>query len=369
MKKNNYLFIIIFIFFIYIPSITFFITRDFINTGNNENRVLSQKPELSIKTIASFPKSWDNYYNDNLPYRYYIVNAWRNINYLLLKNSIDKNVIIGKNNGDVWLFFDNENDGDEISYIDGRKKLNIKELNNTIEIMKDETNKLKNKDIDIYYIIGPNKSTVYSNYLPRQIKVKENYTENAVKYMKDNNINNIFYSPSTLKKASKKYETYYRTDTHWNSYGTYEYIKEFLKSIYNEDIELKPNINYKIDYSSGRDLHNFTGISLKIKDNEAKISYSNNKDISIKKETKDYGTFTVYDNKNYSKDETILLYGDSFGDAVIQHLIPIYKRVVHLRTLDSKYDEKILEDYKPNKIFYIRVERTIPNSFNTTFTK
>ena len=372
MKKNkviNYILISIFIFILYIPTISHFFLKDYIKSDNLENRNLASKPELQFKSITDYPQLWDSYYNDNLPYRNYIVNNWRNINYILFRKSLDNRIIIGKNKkNETWLFYDNIEDKDEISYIDGRKKVNQAELDYTINQMKQQTQQLKKMNIDIYYIIGPNKSTVYSQNLPSQVNVKKDYFLKVHDYLKDNGINNLFYSVSILKKAGKKHETYYRTDTHWNDYGTYIYTKELIKRIYNKDIVGNQKIHEKYIKSTGKDLHNFTGLSLKILENNIEVSYSNNK---IKKEhiEEDYGSVNIYKNKNYKLDETILLIGDSYNKALVKHLCAIYKKVIQFQINSSKYDEKVLRQYHLDKIFYIRVERSTPESLNFEFVK
>ena len=372
MKKNkviNYIFIFIFISTLYAPSVSYFFIKDYIKNDNMENRTLAIKPELTAKNITQFPKLWDDYYNDNLPYRNYIVNNWRNLHYKLFNESLDKRVIIGKNEkNETWLFYDNMSDRDELSFIDGRKNISYTDLDYTVQKINQETNKLKEMNIDIYYIIGPNKSTIYSNYLPKQISVKTDYFLKAYNYLKSKGIDNLFYSLDILTEANKKRETYYRTDTHWNDYGSYLYIKELIKKIYNKDILECSEISEKYINSTGKDLHNFTGLSLKILDNDTEIIYSNN-NIEEENIEEEYGKFTIYENKDYKIDETILLIGDSFTKATKKHLCSIYKKVIYLQLNESEYSENILKQYNPSKIFYIRVERSTTSSLNFEFRK
>ena len=56
-----------------------------------------------------------------------------------MNESIDNRVILGKSSkNDIWIFFDNEKDGDEISFIDGRKKINYSELDIITNKLKQE---------------------------------------------------------------------------------------------------------------------------------------------------------------------------------------------------------------------------------------
>ncbi len=365
LKNNNFILIIIFIAVLYLPSITNFFVKDSIKSINLEKRNLAVKPTLTFRNITSFPDEWDNYYNDNLPYRNNIVNNWRNLHFKLLNESIDNRVILGKSSkNDIWIFFDNEKDGDEISFIDGRKKINYSELDIITNKLKQEKIKLNKKNIDIYYIICPNKSTIYSENLPKQIKVNNDYFLEAYNYFEKNGIDNMFYSTNIFNTSNKKYETYYRTDTHWNDYGSYIYVKEFLKKIYGKDIIGNQRIKYSYNDNSIRDLHMYSGISSKIKDNIAIVKYDNKNNIRKKVINKDNKPYTIYTNDKYLKEETILFIGDSFSESAIKHLSAVYKKVIYVQIKDGSYDEKMIEQYKPNKIIYMRVERTTPNSLN-----
>ena len=103
-KVLNYIYIVIFISVLYIPTISHIFLKDYIKTKNVEKRVLAEKPNLNINNIESYPKQYDDYYNDHIPYRSFIVNNWRNLHYLIFDESLDDRVIIGKNEkNEPWL--------------------------------------------------------------------------------------------------------------------------------------------------------------------------------------------------------------------------------------------------------------------------
>ena len=367
MKKNfNYYYLSVFLFFLYAPTILFFFFKD--NSSiNNENRNLSSKPELSFKNILNYPKQYDDYYNDNLPFRNNIINNLRNLHFILFKESIDDRVVIGKNEkNETWLFYDSIIDHDDLSCIDGRREVDndlIDELSNK---MKEQTKKLKDKGIDLYYIVGPNKSTIYSNYLPKSIVVKDDYFSKVNDILKNKDVNNLYYSIDLLKDSSKEYETYYRTDTHWNQYGSYIYLKEILKEIYNDDVLKYDKLDSKFINSFGKDLHNFLGVSFSIKDNDINIKYENDK-IEEEKINDDLGNYTIYQNDEYVKDETVLLIGDSFTEGIVKHIVQIYKNVIWIHTNNMSYSEEVLDKYDISKIFYVVVERKTPNNLFIDF--
>jgi len=365
-KKTNYIFLAIFLFMLYAPTASFFFLKDIVGEENLEKRTLAEKPTLSFSNLTDFPKLWDAYYNDHLPYRNQIVTNWRNMHFVLLNESVNDRVIVGKDShNEPWLFYNDKNDGDEISYIDGRKKLDAKVLDNAASRVKNETNKLKDKGIDLYYIVGPNKSVVYSENLPSQVEVKGDYFAEAHNYLQKKGVDNIFYSPETLKNAAAKHEVYWRTDTHWNDYGGYVYVREFMKKIYGEDVIGDRSVTERYIDTNHHDLHGFTGLSLAIKDNDVQVSYGY--EPRVTKETVGKSEVTVYENENYIKDETVLLLGDSFTTSTVKHFSSTYRKTVVLKLNDSGYDEKLLDQYRPSKVFCVRVERKIPAALIFSF--
>lgn len=367
-KTLNIILISIFIFFLYIPSVTYIFLKNKITTENLENRTLAPRPSFSIDTITSFPKQFEDYYNDHLPYRNNIVINWRNLHYKIFDESLDDKVLIGKNeNNEPWLFYDNIKKDDEISFIDGRKTVTQEEMDTNLRRIKEETQKLKDKKIDLYYIICPNKSTIYSQYLPKIVNISEDYFIKIYNYLKDNGVNNLYYSVDLLKEASKIHETYYRTDTHWNSYGAFLYVKDILNGIYGKEILKETSIEESFFDSNDRDLHKFMGISIKIKENKLNVSYENKKSLTPKRVETNNGYAEVFENKDYLINETVLLVGDSFTTASSPYFISLYKKVIRVQFNWTKYDKELVEMFNPDKIFYIRVERSLPESLNFEF--
>ena len=357
-KVRNYIFLFIFIFMLFIPTISYFFLKGYINETNTEKRTLAKKPELTFANIAEYPKEFESYFNDNLAYRNSIFNMWRNINYSVFDESLDNRVTVGKdNNNETWLFYSNRSDGDEMSFIDGRKIYSPNEMKATSDRIKNETEKLKNRNIELFYIMIPNKSTVYSDYLPKSVDVKQDAFTDMYKYLKKDGVNNIYYPIDLLKNESQSQETYYRTDTHWNDFGAYVSFDSVLKDIYNyqvfDNISIKPGFTNKFK----GDLHGFMGITSELKDNDITVSYPNSDCISLDVTQTEHGPVEVYENSKYSINETLLLVGDSFSKAAIKPLTAAYKKVVRVYLNTTSYTNDFLKEYKPDKVFLIGVER------------
>jgi hypothetical protein len=88
-------------------------------------------------------------------------------------------------------------------------------------------NLLHSKGIDFYILIGPNKSSIYPEYLPDIIvPIETRYINPLFNKIKDNNIK--IFDPTQLLINNKNIGLlYYKTDTHWNNRGAYIAFNEF----------------------------------------------------------------------------------------------------------------------------------------------
>lgn len=186
-------------------------------------------------------------------------------------------------------------------------------------------------------------------------------------YLISNNITNIYYPYDILCDKNNMFETYYRTDTHWNKYGAYLVLNSKLRQIYGQDQILIPEISGEYTYSFNGDLKKFMGIDSKIKDNDVKVKYNNSDSIVENIEENEFGKVEIYNNDKYLKDETILIVGDSYTNNSVDYLSSVYKKTIRVYLNNTEYDPSFIEKYKPDKIFLIRVERHSYEGLNLKF--
>lgn len=350
--------LLIFLFVMFAPTVSYFFAKDYLPSQNGENRNLAEKPTLSFRGIADYPKKFDDYYGDNMPYRSELVRLWRDLNYSIFNESVDDRVLLGKNeNDEPWLFYDNVNDGDELSYINGKKVFTEEELSVASEKMREQTAKCLSKNIDLFYIMLPNKSMVYSEYLPKSTITKEDAFIPMFNYLKEHGIDNIYYPSELLQRAKSNGELYYRTDTHWNQLGAYVVADRVMQCIYGKELfgEIKITNAYTEDFSG--DLHSFMGISESMKDNCITVDYGNTSKITKDSIKVGDGKLFIYHNPEYKIDETALLVGDSFSINAVLPFTSVYKKVVHVPLNTTVYSTDMLKRFKPTKVFVVGVER------------
>lgn len=218
--KNKFgVILILFLCFLIMPNIIYRIFYKNFDHTNYENRTLASKPILVLTNINEYPKKYEEYFNDYLPFRNELVKL-KNLNDIFVfKNVFVRRVLLGKNK---WLFNNDDNLTEKYMGIERyyftKEELEIAK-NNLIHF-RDE---LKKKNIDFILMVCPSKYFIYSEYMPDYIKRKsiKSGTDIFVEYIKNNTDIKVVYPKEELLKYKDKYQLYYKYDTHWNSLGTY----------------------------------------------------------------------------------------------------------------------------------------------------
>ena len=150
--KNMYILIsILFLCFLIMPNIIYRIFYKNFDHANYENRTLASKPILVLTNINEYPKKYEEYFNDYLPFRNELVKL-KNLNDIFVfKNVFNRIVFIGK---EKWLFHKWNN-----TYSFNEEQLEMAK-NNLIHF-RDE---LKKKNIDFILMLCPYKQFIYFEY-------------------------------------------------------------------------------------------------------------------------------------------------------------------------------------------------------------
>lgn len=190
-----------------------FLTEDK-SFSESENRVLSQMPKLSISAIVdgSFMKDFETYLTDQFPFRDGVISMKTVADRLLGKNE-ENGVYIGK---EGFLF-------DSQTPFDGK---------HIVEIGKAVTKFTKKySDYKTAFILAPNSTYVYSDYLPKYLEMTD---QRVIIRSVHNHIENdsILWPAAAkmLKENADKTQLYYKTDHHWTTRGAYMLFKEVCLS-------------------------------------------------------------------------------------------------------------------------------------------
>ncbi len=368
MKLHDKLIIITFLCLITAPSVLWFFISPNIEHVNIENRRLKDFPVLNSITLKQFPKDFEAFYADRLPFRTALISLYGNLQYQIIKEAESPKTLFAK---DGWLFYKSPEDGDHIS---DYKKINLfktEELEKITRNLLNLQSYLKKINCEFIFIICPNKENIYYEYMPDSIIRKKgaSRTEQLLEHLQKHTSITAVYPYKALIEAKKIRFLYYKTDIHWNAVGGYIAAKELLKiqGIRVKDID-ELSINYKARTGdaakAGYDLANLTGARNVL---EEPYEYALN---GVEK--------TEYNLINsaegialYSSSSPVLgkmmIVHDSFANMMIPILAPYYKE--SLCVIYYKFTQDMISRENPDVFIYETTERYLPELLKYNFTE
>lgn len=314
------------------------------------------------KDLKSFIIDFESYYNENFGFRESIYSAYARFKYETFKESAaPKSVLVGT---DGWLFLGNDF-GNVIDEYAGIEDPENELLNNISNKIRTTRKWLRDKQIDLFIVIAPNKHSVYGEYLGIKRETRNNYTRDIIDYVKGQTGFKIINLTSVLINNKEQFPLYYKTDTHWNDLGAfigYTEIMRYLKQSHADiealnlnDFELKNEIT---------NLHDLNKI-LRFHQQEEHIKLIYRHEAAKKDEKRlsipeDY----EYNKNNYemrfsnaAKKKKILIFRDSFSTALVDYFKESFGETVIIWS--HKFDKNLVLDEKPDIVLFELVERDI----------
>lgn len=235
-----------------------------------------------------------------------------------------------------------------------------------VKLFKDLAAAAKLSNTSVALLIGPNKSTVYPEFLPDEIEPSRRryvtyFTEqlNAIP-----NLTVVDPVEDLLLAKEGSGLFYYRTDTHWNYKGAFRVF-----SILAESMGWPvPEVSFEAGEMHSGDLITISQLDdfpITLGDNW-KVKWASDRNLEIKPlpnlpETS-FGRAEIVINKAPLSEQIVWVIGDSFTNALAPYIDTTFKEVhylghskLKLRTLP---EELTSSEEKPDLIIVIRVERS-----------
>jgi alginate O-acetyltransferase complex protein AlgJ len=320
---------------------------------NMENRELAQKPTGDCSSLAEFAEGWERYLVDNFGFRPYLI-RWNSILKLNLLNvSPVPGVILGKHS---WLFYDSEAlaDGNTVNDFRGTIPLRQTEL---VKLQRRlETNQRTFARRNIVYLVAivPNKNTIYSEYFPDNIRKFRDTTrlDQLVEHMREHSSVKILDLREALFKAKSQCPVYWKTDSHWNSYGAYIGYVQIMQrlSAYLPALPVVPIEEGRVTIErspNGGDLAQMLFLQ------DAWAEENNT-------------TFSLDNGHSNPQVSTLIFRHDSFGDALYPFLHCSFKKLVNIAPFAPYRLEAIFEQ-RPQAVLHIFAERYITQAIHDDF--
>ncbi|MBK9300545.1 MAG: hypothetical protein IPN14_08045 [Bacteroidetes bacterium] len=94
---------------------------------------------------------------------------------------------------------------------------------------------LSSRGIKFYILVPPNKERIYPDFMPKRIKIIDGIGHNSLDYLSKYfwEIGGIkLIDPSdSLLAARRRKDVYYKTDTHWNTFGGFKAYQKLMHEI------------------------------------------------------------------------------------------------------------------------------------------
>jgi len=126
----------------------------------------------------------------------------------------------------------------------GKNLFKKKELQTILDEMNFRRNYCERKGARLYFVIIPQKQTVYEEFIPENFRNIKNETNRSrlKEYLVSNNFPVIDPTDYLLKKKTEDTLLYLSTDSHWNNLGAF-YGSQYILNIINKDFSQIPPLS------------------------------------------------------------------------------------------------------------------------------
>ncbi len=215
----------------------------------------------------------------------------------------------------------------------------------------------REREIELYTFVMPNKNVVYPEYMPSIEQTNESAAAAFEDLIHENTGINFEYLDEELLGCKVYGQLYYTTDTHWNDLGAlaaYAYMRNTMG--------LSPVDLSKVTWTKGEeysgDLAQYTGLpSFSFPDDYSlDIEYQEDTDYEIVRTGDDYIDETV--SEDAENDQTVVLIGDSFRHSLFEFISKDYTHAYSLNQL--LLDEEMVEILEDADVIILEsVERNL----------
>jgi alginate O-acetyltransferase complex protein AlgJ len=153
---------------------------------------------------------------------------------LKIRNRVFPTVLLGEHG---WMHY--TGDG-ELNYFQHLQKMENE--NDLVAKLKTLNQYAKSQGITLLIVVAPNKSTIYADTVPGQIKPlsPQSWLDSLLSYSGDPNMPVVVDLRPALMAERQERDVFYKTDTHWNGYGAFAAYKTIISTLQRSHPELEP---------------------------------------------------------------------------------------------------------------------------------
>lgn len=345
MKKWKILYFTLFFGFCLIPSVGMLFTH---SEESMENRTLSEFP--SLKGEQGINVDWlsqaGDYFQEHFAFRNEMVTANAILNGRLLKTSTAPGVIQG-NKG--WLYYT-----DSLPDYLGTEPMSDRSLFNlahTLSMMQDYLN---SRNVKFLFTVAPNKNSLYGDNMPYYDRLKVSDEKNILRLQEFLRQENVTYADLYEMFSNCEEVMYHKTDSHWNNKGASLAADVLLNAVGKEHRSFD-DAEYEVRKDFTGDLDKMLYPLAITPDEEIYYKDGFTYDYVEKIEsTFDPRIHTT----NPSKDGSLIMYRDSFGNALLPFMAENYATAYFSRGVPYQLSD--VDINKADTVIVERAERFLP---------
>ena len=331
-----------------------------------EKRKAAELPdfEMSQESVSTFPARFEKFYDDHFGFREQLIRLHNLVKVFVFGVSPSDRVVLGKSG---WLFYSSDWDGNPVADFRNLDQFRQDALQRKAGILIRRNHWLSKQGIDYLYVIVPNKSTVYPEYMPDRLnRVRpRSLVDQFAGYVTNDTGVALIDLRTNLLAAKQALPVYTRTGSHWNDFGAYVGSKAIVEWLDGRFEQIRPEPLSVGDFSTrssgGDDLALMLGMD-DIMTEQAIVGPQRLLDCE-KKAPIETPRFTVYWGKSFSQScgntgVRALVFRDSFSESLIPYLSQHFGYVAYVWTRpNEKAFNWFVNRHKPDVVIEIHVER------------
>lgn len=267
---------------------------------------------------------------------------------------------------DNWLYLGNSYDDS----VEKLKLVNPPTVDNIDMVSKeimDIVSTANKSNIEVAFIMGPNKESIYPEFLPETLVPSETkYSSFFLNRLRENP-NLTVYDPTAdlIKSKDKQGLLYWKTDTHWNDKGAfiaYSGLTEAL-SLPTPQVTFKQGTVHKGDLIDISKLESFPLSTADNWDIQWEEKFISQERKVFNEHESAFGNPSIVTTQNALTQKYVWVIGDSFSASLKPYLNSTFKEVYYVGHWSEKLENLSKEldktSRKPDVIIIERVERSL----------
>ena len=346
MKKGKLIYCILFFAICLCPSLGMLVTKQ---ETSSENRQLSEFPSPKTeegKINVEWLSQAGDYFQEHFAFRNELVTGNALLHGRLLETSTADGVIQGKNG---WLYYKDSLD----DYL-GQDLLSDRSLFNIAHMLSMTQQVLEEKGVNFLFTIAPNKNSLYGDNMPYYDKLKVSDQTNRENLESWLTTEKVAYADLYQALMEEDEVLYHARDSHWNNKGA-ALAADVLMDALGKDHDSYEGESYTVRRDYTGDLDTMLYPLASTADDE--IYYDKETTYATVEEIQsnfDPRITTV----NPVKEGSLVMYRDSFGNALLPYMADAYANVYFSRGIP--YQLMDVETHSADTVIIERAERFLP---------